>query len=73
MILSQRSACRFVVIGLAVAAIVAAAGTAWAQSNAYGTDQRYCDQSALSQIFSTSTGNLVGSAAGAAAGGLVGS
>jgi surface antigen len=41
--------------------------------SAYGTDQRYCDTSALSQILSTSRGNLVGSAAGGALGGLLGS
>jgi surface antigen len=62
---------------LIVAAVLAAgalgAAPARAQGNAYGTDQRYCDQSALSKIFSTSTSNLVGSAAGAAAGGLLGS
>jgi surface antigen len=76
MILFEGSAHRSLVAALALTTLAAAApftGTARAQSNAYGTDQRYCDQSALSQIFSTSTGNLVGSAAGAAAGGLVGS
>lgn len=49
------------------------AGTASAQDNYYGTDQRYCDHSALSQILSPTTGNIVGSAGGAAVGGLVGS
>lgn len=47
-------------------------GTAQAQS-AFGTDQRYCDRSAISQILSPTTNNVVGSAAGAAVGGLVGS
>ncbi len=41
--------------------------------NYYGTDQRYCDRSAISQILSPTTGNIVGSAGGAALGGLVGS
>jgi surface antigen len=48
------------------------AGAASAQ-NSYGTDQRYCDHSALSQILSPTAGNIVGSAGGAALGGLVGS
>jgi surface antigen len=48
------------------------AGAASAQ-NYYGTDQRYCDRSAISQILSPTTGNIVGSAGGAALGGLVGS
>jgi surface antigen len=60
---------------LAVAAGIALAGTgnAHAQSGTYGTDQRYCDNSALGQALSTSKGNLLGSAAGGAAGGLIGS
>ena len=40
---------------------------------AYGTDQRYCDRNALSDVFRPSPGNVVGSAVGAAAGGLIGS
>jgi len=48
------------------------AGTAGAQ-NYYGTDQRYCDRSAINQILSPTAGNIVGSAGGAAVGGLVGS
>ncbi len=63
-------------LGLTAAAFAVAAlcaGTARAQSNTFGTDQRYCDRSAISQILSTSTGNLVGTAGGAAAGGLIGS
>ena len=44
-----------------------------AQGPTYGTDQRYCDRSALSDVLNTSTSNIVGTAAGAAAGGLVGS
>ena len=52
-------------------AILLLAAPAMAQT--FGTDQRYCDHSALSQILSTSKGNLVGSAAGGAAGGLLGS
>jgi surface antigen len=47
--------------------------TAEAQSyGTFGTDQRSCDRGALSQILSTSKGNLLGSAAGGALGGLVG-
>ena len=45
----------------------------WARAQStYGTDQRYCDRSALSRILSTSQGNLIGSAAGGALGGLAG-
>jgi len=44
-----------------------------ARAQSFGTDQNYCDRSALSSILSTSRGNLVGSAAGAALGGLLGS
>jgi surface antigen len=44
-----------------------------AMAQTFGTDQRYCDHSALGQILSTSKGNLLGSAAGGAAGGLLGS
>jgi surface antigen len=52
---------------------VIAGHPALAQSaNTFGTDQRYCDNSALSKILSTSKGNLLGSAAGGAVGGLVG-
>jgi surface antigen len=40
---------------------------------AYGTDQRYCDNGTLGRVLSTSKGNIVGSVAGAAAGGLLGS
>ncbi len=58
-----------VIAGVALAAI----GGARAQSGTFGTDQRYCDHSALSQVLSTSKGNLIGSAAGGAAGGLLGS
>jgi surface antigen len=57
------------------AILVAAAATlpldAHAQ-NYYGTDQRYCDRSAINQILSPTTGNVVGSLGGAAAGGLLG-
>lgn len=62
-----------------LAMIVAVAGTliaadAFAQSGtAYGTDRGTCDRGLLSNVFSTSTSNLVGSALGAAAGGLLGS
>jgi surface antigen len=47
-------------------------GDAHAQSGTFGTDQRYCDNSALGKVLSTSKGNLIGSAAGGAAGGLIG-
>ena len=58
-------------IGRSPLAILLLAAPAMAQT--FGTDQRYCDHSALSQILSTSKGNLIGSAAGGAAGGLLGS
>ena len=50
-----------------------AAPPALAQALNFGTDQRYCDTSTMSKILSTSKGNLIGSAAGAVGGGLVGS
>jgi surface antigen len=53
-------------------AVAATSSGAMAQQT-FGTDQGSCDRSALSQIFSTSSNNLIGSAVGAAAGGLVGS
>jgi surface antigen len=58
-------------LSAAALALALLATPAFAQS--FGTDQRYCDHSALGQVLSTSKGNLVGSAAGAAAGGLLGS
>jgi surface antigen len=39
---------------------------------AYGADRGSCDRGALSQVLSTSKGNLIGSAAGGAIGGLLG-
>ncbi|HEX7967993.1 MAG TPA: RT0821/Lpp0805 family surface protein [Stellaceae bacterium] len=57
-----------VILGLSLIDV----GDARAQNGTFGTDQRYCDHSALSQILSTSKGNLIGSAAGGAAGGLIG-
>jgi surface antigen len=53
---------------------VSLAGTApaWAQSRTFGADQNACDHGALSQILSTSKGNLLGSAAGGALGGVLG-
>jgi surface antigen len=62
--------CGIVVVVLAMA--IAGAAPARAQNYTFGTDQRYCDNSALSKIFSTSKGNLIGSAAGGAIGGLLG-
>src|SRR5690348_10487512 len=63
---------------LAIAATLAmpffASSPAAAQGGgSFGTDQNYCDRGALSQILSTSRGNLLGSAAGGALGGLLGS
>jgi surface antigen len=64
------------VAGLAVSAAMAFAllgpSPAAAQST-FGTDQNSCDRGALSQILSTSKGNILGSAAGGALGGLLGS
>jgi uncharacterized protein YcfJ len=48
------------------------AGTAQAQGY-YGVDTGTCDRTSLSHAFDTSTNNVVGSALGAAAGGLLGS
>jgi surface antigen len=56
---------------LGVGLATALPSASFAQS--YGADQGTCDRGALSNVFSTSTGNLLGSAAGAALGGLVGS
>jgi surface antigen len=55
----------------AVLALASLATPAGAQT--YGTDNGGCDRSALGDVFSTSTSNIVGSAAGGAAGGLLGS
>jgi surface antigen len=50
-----------------------ATGPAAAQYNqTFGTDQHACNQGMLSQVLSTSKGNLLGSAAGGALGGLLG-
>ena len=59
-------------LALAAAVVFAGIGDGRAQSGTFGTDQRYCDNSALGQALSTSKGNLIGSAAGGAVGGLVG-
>jgi surface antigen len=64
-----RRAATALALAIGVATGIAAAQ---AQSNTFGTDQRYCDNSALSQALSTSKGNIIGSAAGGALGGLVG-
>jgi surface antigen len=58
---------------LSAAALALSMLAAPALAQSFGTDQRYCDHSALSQVLSTSKSNLIGSAAGAAAGGLLGS
>ena len=57
---------------LTLAAGLLLTGTANAQ-NYYGVNSGTCDRSSLSHAFDTSTNNLVGSALGAAAGGLLGS
>lgn len=57
---------------LIAATVLVPLGAARAQ-NYYGTDQRYCDRSGINQILSPTTGNIVGSAGGAAVGGLLGS
>jgi surface antigen len=59
-------------LALAAAFVLAAPGALRAQGT-YGTDQRYCDNSTLGRVLSTSKGNIVGSVAGAATGGLIGS
>ncbi|HET7594046.1 MAG TPA: RT0821/Lpp0805 family surface protein, partial [Stellaceae bacterium] len=55
---------------LALAAVIAlsAGSAARAQSGTFGTDQRYCDNSALGQVLSTSKGNLIGSQFGKSSG-----
>jgi len=60
------------VLGVVAGVALTDMGGARAQSGTFGTDQRYCDNSALGQVLSTSKGNLIGSAAGGAAGGLIG-
>jgi surface antigen len=70
----RRNGLRDVALAVALfAAFVLHANGAQAQSNTYGTDQRYCDRSTISQMLSPTTGNIVGTAGGAAVGGLVGS
>jgi surface antigen len=39
----------------------------------YGADDRYCDRAALNNVFSASPSNVIGTAAGAVAGGVIGS
>jgi len=62
----------FAALGVIAGVALTAMAGARAQSGTFGTDQRYCDHSAMSQVLSTSKGNLIGSAAGGAAGGLIG-
>ena len=50
-------------LGLTALPLIAVAP---ASAQTYGTDQNYCDRSLLEKMTSTSTGNLVGTAAGAA-------
>ncbi|HKW52574.1 MAG TPA: RT0821/Lpp0805 family surface protein [Stellaceae bacterium] len=61
-----------VALALVAGVALAGIGDTRAQSGTFGTDQRYCDNSALGKALSTSKGNLIGSAAGGAAGGLIG-
>jgi len=58
------------VLCLLIAGGVVLGGAAHAQT--YGTDNRACDRTSLSNVFSTSQNNIVGSALGGAAGGLLG-
>jgi surface antigen len=68
---SMRPATAAVVAVLATTMLGAASAQAQ-QYGTFGTDNNSCDRSALSQILSTSKGNLVGSIGGAALGGLLG-
>jgi surface antigen len=69
---SRHGARAAAILTAAVVVLGLHAGSARAQ-NYYGTDQRYCDRSAVSQILSPTASNILGSAAGGAVGGLVGS
>jgi surface antigen len=66
------SSVRLAGAGIALAVTIAATAPALAQPRSYGADRGTCDRSALQEIFSTSRGNLIGSAAGGAIGGLIG-
>jgi surface antigen len=63
---------RTAALALAAVAGLSLAGAARAQGY-YGIDRGTCDRSSLSHTFDTSSNNIVGSALGAAAGGLLGS
>ncbi|MDB5410073.1 MAG: hypothetical protein JWL84_4985 [Rhodospirillales bacterium] len=65
------SVARSSILALLVVLGLSPAGGALSQS--YGTDNGACDRGALSNVFSTSQNNLIGSGVGAAAGGLLGS
>jgi surface antigen len=54
------------------ASLLAADPAAAQYNQTFGTDQHACNQGMLSQVLSTSKGNLLGSAAGGALGGLLG-
>lgn len=71
----MRSITRLAGLVLLCAAVAAGRSTtAPAQADgAFGTDRNCCDHGALSQVPSTSKRNLLGSDAGAAPGGLLGS
>src|SRR5260370_41097008 len=60
------------VLGVVAGVALTDMGGARAQSGTVGTDQRYCDNSALGQVLSTANGNLTASAARGAAPGLIG-
>jgi surface antigen len=64
-------AARLARASLVAAVLAATASGVGAQT--YGTERGGCDRPAMSEIFSTSTNNLIGSGLGAVAGGLLGS
>ena len=64
---------RLVVAQALAVTVMATVPLAAASAQTYGADNRACDRTSLSNVFSTSTNNIVGSAVGGAAGGLLGS
>ncbi|HWK44517.1 MAG TPA: RT0821/Lpp0805 family surface protein [Stellaceae bacterium] len=71
---NRRSRLGWLLSAQALAVVVTVAvPLASASAQTYGTDNRECDRTSLSNVFSTSTNNIVGSAVGGAAGGLLGS
>jgi surface antigen len=61
-----------VAVALLGASLLATDPAAAQYNQTFGTDQHACNQGLLSQVLSTSKGNLLGSAAGGALGGLLG-